>query len=794
MGRRESLAWTTAVLIAWATLGGCSGCRPESPPGVVAAVEAPSADSQDADRATEGAEEAAEGDETRGRQLWFSEGLGREAILARERRDYEEAAAKLDALLAQPDLGVDDRGAAQWLRGLEDLRVDRYVSAADRFAEARKAPALAPVSNRLTMLEAQARLDGGQPDRALELVEGLDEASVAGTPMADDLMVIRADARARTDDRAGAIEAYERYLEHFGTGGRRRFEVQAKLARVLSESDGVASWTRAIELYESLLLASPLSDYGAEAERELPELRKRAKVALKGKAAATFARALELARVDALLERRRYRETEQAADRLLRRSLTPEDKCRVLYAKGSAVFRQRRRADSRPAFMACVGACKKSKQEDLEVKCRYQGGRAFYAEGHYARAAEAFETLATSHPNHSYVDDAWVLAGESWSEAGEADQAKQAFTRAIEDVPNGDKFDEARRRLLLTAFAQKDLDAVEALVSEGLSRTQDSTAKAKLLYFRGKAAALGGDPARARASWLEVLDVEPLGYPALLALSRLRELGADALQEGRTRLTRATEESLPSLDPPPAAERALLLARLGLGEEAAQELALADVEGWPAVAVLNQAGLYSAGQRLLASMGSQWRARPPSSATRRYWELAFPRPFASLIAPYEREFEVPGLLTFGVMQTESRFDPGVTSWAGARGLVQLMPATAEGLAKRAGLELGPSSLFDPSVNLSLGTRYLGELVHRFGGDEAAAALAVPSYNAGAGSVGRWLDERGEWDLDLFVEAIPYDETRAYTQRVLGRWFVYRWLYAKKDEDRIPYLPLELPKP
>ena len=145
------------------------------------------------------------------------------------------------------------------------------------------------------------------------------------------------------------------------------------------------------------------------------------------------------------------------------------------------------------------------------------------------------------------------------------------------------------------------------------------------------------------------------------------------------------------------------------------------------------------------------------------------------------------------MQTESRFDPGAVSWAGARGLVQLMPATAKDLAQRAGIELSSGDVHDPEINLELGMRYLARLTARFGGGPGAEALAVPSYNAGAGAVDRWLTARGEQDLDLVIEAIPYDETRKYVQAVMGRWMAYRWLYAEGPAaERVPLLPLKTP--
>jgi soluble lytic murein transglycosylase len=124
-----------------------------------------------------------------------------------------------------------------------------------------------------------------------------------------------------------------------------------------------------------------------------------------------------------------------------------------------------------------------------------------------------------------------------------------------------------------------------------------------------------------------------------------------------------------------------------------------------------------------------------------------------------------------------------------------MPATAKDLARQAGVaNFNPDNLYQPSLNLDLGTRYLGNLVRRYGGDDAAVPLAIPSYNAGAGAVDKWLDRRKAWDFDMFIEAIPYDETRAYTQSVLERWLAYRWVHGGDTpaNQRIPYIPLVIP--
>ncbi|MCA9685329.1 MAG: lytic transglycosylase domain-containing protein [Myxococcales bacterium] len=339
---------------------------------------------------------------------------------------------------------------------------------------------------------------------------------------------------------------------------------------------------------------------------------------------------------------------------------------------------------------------------------------------------------------------------------------------------------------------QDALDPVEQAHAAGID---DGEVAAKLHYFRGKALDRLGRSDEAQAAYLETITTRPLSYPALQALSRLRERGDQALAAGIERMRAGTDAALPALELPssPTSDRVRIWARLGLGEQAQAELEAADIGGWPAIAVLAQAGLHSEAQRMLAGVGSSWRHTGPVDERRALWELAHPIPFAELVAPGEQRHGVPELLTYAVMQTESRFNPGATSWAGARGLIQLMPGTAETVATRLGLEVRSAQLYDPATNLDLGQSYLAGLTARWGNVDGAPALAIPSYNAGPGRTDEWLRLRGSWDLDLFVEAIPFDETRHYTQSVLGRWAAYRWIYGRGGEaERMPYIPLQIP--
>ena len=112
------------------------------------------------------------------------------------------------------------------------------------------------------------------------------------------------------------------------------------------------------------------------------------------------------------------------------------------------------------------------------------------------------------------------------------------------------------------------------------------------------------------------------------------------------------------------------------------------------------------------------------------------------------------------------------SGADARGLMQLVPGTAAEVARRNGLPWnGGNSLYDPTVNIELGTRYLAQMAGRFNG---APWLASAAYNAGAGRVNQWLDARGTLPPDLFVATIPFKETREYVARVMYYSAIYDW--------------------
>jgi soluble lytic murein transglycosylase len=141
-------------------------------------------------------------------------------------------------------------------------------------------------------------------------------------------------------------------------------------------------------------------------------------------------------------------------------------------------------------------------------------------------------------------------------------------------------------------------------------------------------------------------------------------------------------------------------------------------------------------------------------------ELHWPA-FAEELSAAGTEAAVPASLLAAVAKQESRFSPTVRSPVGAVGLLQLMPATAEELIGR---PLQAGELEQPALNASLGALYLRQLLQRWQGNPL---LAVASYNAGPNAVAGWIDPRLSREPELWVEAIPFPETRLYVKKVMG---------------------------
>lgn len=162
-----------------------------------------------------------------------------------------------------------------------------------------------------------------------------------------------------------------------------------------------------------------------------------------------------------------------------------------------------------------------------------------------------------------------------------------------------------------------------------------------------------------------------------------------------------------------------------------------------------------------------------------HWDdltVRFPTEYSSLVEKNAKATALNQQFIFSIIRQESAFIPDVRSPVGATGLMQLMPATAAETARRNKIAYSPSDLTDPAKNIALGSRFLKQMMDRFAQNRLLTAAA---YNAGPGRVNQWLTPQRNLPHDVWVETIPFRETRGYVQNVLAFGVIYAYRLGQK---------------
>lgn len=510
------------------------------------------------------------------------------------------------------------------------------------------------------------------------------------------------------------------------------------------------------------------------------------------------------ARAEQLFRAYRHREAEAAFAELAQSAGADRAAaCRVRVRHAQAVLNRRDRTRAAELFAPIAAEC----EREPRATARYHLVRLAADRGDVPSARATAELMADEDGRSPLADDARFLAASAALDAGDVNGARASLDGFESRFADGDMVGDAlfeRGWLEMRAGRlEAALAAFEALESARPRENRDH-AGGRATYWRGRMLAALGRAAQAADAFERVAREHPLTFYALLATSRLGEL-----DDGRrTRLLASLRASF--VETPlrfaPRAEmnelsfrRAVALSRAGFPEEARRELAAlgcfepgADAELlWLGAAIVDRAGNPAVAHRLVRRRMQSLEHTWPEGRTIALWRIAYPRVYSSEIESAANAESLDPALLLAIAREESAFDPAALSVAHAVGLTQLMPATAERFARRIGVAHDRAALLTPAINARIGARYLAFLRDRL----APSPALVPSgYNAGEGSVDRWLVARGQMPLDEFVEEIPYEETRRYTKRVLASWAAYRWLWGQGDTATLPVLAQPLPAP
>jgi soluble lytic murein transglycosylase len=599
-------------------------------------------------------------------------------------------------------------------------------------------------------------------------------------------------------ERAAALETFRAFVAEAADGGERA-RAQLELGELLLAAPQVVSAeaTEALSLARraAVTLAAQKTDRARIAELERKALALLPPAEQQQKALPSIEeRVLEIA---ALVEARAYESAEKQASELLV-ALTPAERfsasgceAHVLRAKALSGLRQ---------FGAAVEALAEAREQcsaDPERGARlwYLSGRYAASNGSHTQAVGFFAEVEKRYPANSLADDARFNAAVAEEELGVDARATELLLSLPDDYPTGDMAPEGLFRLALKRMERAAWSDALGLLDRALSvlgdrdRARGFELSGREHFFRARAL-LALDKKKDALSELESLvKGAPLSYYMLQAYTWL-----ELKEPGRAQAAVGEAEAQGSSEPfrmvggaeltRPGFARMMELLRVGELDAAVREL---DALGlrmdgigseilWGVALLYERAGFSKFSTALtrkrLAEVSSRW----PVGQWAKAWELAFPRPYLDVVQREAAQAGVEPALVYAVMREESQFDADAVSPANAYGLMQLIVPTARNVARAAHLPFGPEALKRPKINVALGCRELSRLGGLFPDNPL---LAVPAYNAGPGRAARWLRDRPSLDFDLWVERIPYQETRRYTKRVLSSRAVYSYLYERE---------------
>jgi soluble lytic murein transglycosylase len=660
---------------------------------------------------------------------------------------------------------------------------------------------------------ARCRLRRGDAAGALEWAARVPRGTVPEAEAA----LVRVDglrALGRWDDVTVALDAY---LERFPNGPRHA-EVLFKKAEALETVGAHAphgpgeALPDVTALYRRVWAEAPLEAWADRAAERLNALADTLP-ATEARLVRTHTAAEWVARGMGYFDHNRNVESETAfAAALAAPGLDRDLECRARFHRAQSAWKQRQRPRAAPLFDEAETACARAGNRDLRAKALYQGARSYASMGNRDAALVRYGRLEAEHADHSYADDARVREAEIYSDGGDESAAAKTLAEVPARYPKGDLLDEALWRLAFAAWRAGRLDEALRWLDENLRLVPHEEiwyAEGRVQYWKGRVFEKQGKAEEARAWYERAVREYPLSVYALLAFTRLKAVDpaaekalAAGLREGIRKTPAWSFPARPLFDDA-GFLRAVELARMGLGGEARRELAKLGLQTsadkhasprpgadggdedllWITAVLLDRGGVWSASHSIPRYGVTRYRLSYPTGLGSAKWKLAYPRAFPALVGKNARANHLPEALQLAIIREESAFSPRIESFANAIGLTQMLVKTAKRFAN--GGPVTREVLLDPAKNVELGSRFLGFLWKHF---RAAAPLTIAGYNAGEAAVERWIAERGDLDMDEFMETIPYDETRNYTKRVLASYFAYSWLYSDSG-DPVPSLPL-----
>jgi len=388
--------------------------------------------------------------------------------------------------------------------------------------------------------------------------------------------------------------------------------------------------------------------------------------------------------------------------------------------------------------------------------------------------------METRFPHSLWLADALFSSGNMYLLQRDYAQAIVYYGELAKRFPSDKNAAAAHWRSGWLSYRLGQYNDAARIFDEQIRLYPDAQETVSALYWRGRLyETQERAPSLAAADYRTIVRVYQHYFWAQMARARLLALGATqpAAEAELDRMQPLPEPHLVDTFPEdsPHLAKARLLANAGLNEYIAREIkADPDSSSWSALA---EAQIYASYGETYRAVRALKRALPNAASASIasiplvYWRILFPEEWWDTIKAESARNNLDPYLVASLIRQESEFDPSAISYKDAYGLMQLLPSVGRKMAQEEGIEnFRTFQLLDPVMNIRLGTRYLRQMLDRFGGVQE---YALAAYDAGDNRVVDWQAAGPYSGMDEFVESIPFTETRGYVEAILRNEETYR---------------------
>lgn len=488
-------------------------------------------------------------------------------------------------------------------------------------------------------------------------------------------------------------------------------------------------------------------------------------------------------RIKALRREKKYTDLLQTVDEFLKKypksDLTPK----VLLYQGLAYLSLSEREKAILSFRKIARNYSKSRQVTSAL---FYAGKNYWNLGNEERAILNLNVLLKNHPHSSWNDEALYVLGRIHEGNQSYSRALKTYSRLARSYPKSVWADKGTWRMGWIHYRLKKYPLAIKTFDQAIKKPAQSPWREAALYWKGRSQENMGQIKKAINTYMKLINIASYTYYAQLARKQLPRLKKDIPPP---KFPKQIEQPPWKMSTVPAKnaklrfhqERVQELLHLSSPEDLKAELGIleksnsTELEFWVFISRAYQvAGDYNQSIRILWRYLAlkKWGAQqlPPE-----VWPLFFPRFYWDNLKTLAQEYELDPYILTAIIRRESVFDHQAESWAGAIGLMQIMPTTGAKIAKNLGdTNFTVEQLYSPLTNLRYGAFYFSQLLKRF---HSNLYLALSAYNAGEHHTKRWQQKHtsgGGWEE--FVENISFTETRHYVRQVISNYNNYRLLY------------------